>query len=70
VGTNRILEVAHTVVRPTQMAFMLGRHILEVVVVFHETTHELHRKKMDGVLLKDDFKKAYDKVKWDFLHHA
>jgi hypothetical protein len=35
VGTNRISEVAHTVLRPTQTAFMPGRHILEGVVVLH-----------------------------------
>jgi hypothetical protein len=33
-------------------------------VILHETIHELHRKKMDGVLFKIDFEKAYDKVKW------
>jgi hypothetical protein len=49
---------------------MPGRHILEGVVVLHETIHELHRKKMDGVLLKIDFEKAYDKVRWDFLQTA
>jgi hypothetical protein len=70
VGTNRITEVANTVVKPTQTAFMPGRHILEGVVVLHETIHELHKKKMDGVLLKLDFEKAYDKVKWDFLQQA
>jgi hypothetical protein len=42
---------------------MPGCHILEGVVVLHETIHELHRKKLDGVLLKLDFEKAYDKVK-------
>jgi hypothetical protein len=36
-------------------------------VVLHETIHELHRRKLDGVLLKIDFEKAYDKVKWDFF---
>jgi hypothetical protein len=51
----------------TQTAFMPGRHILEGVVILHETIHELHRKKMDGVLLKLDFEKAYNKVKWSFL---
>jgi hypothetical protein len=44
VGTNRVMEVAHKVVKPTQTAFMHGRHILEGVVVLHETIHELHRK--------------------------
>jgi hypothetical protein len=67
VGTNRILEVVHTVVRRTQTAFMPRRHILEGVVVLHETIHELRRRKLDGVLLKIDFEKAYDKVKWDVL---
>jgi hypothetical protein len=42
---------------------MTGRHILEGVVVFHESIHELHRKNLDGVLFKIDFEKTYDKVK-------
>jgi hypothetical protein len=44
--------------------------ILEGLVILHETIHELHRKKMDGILLKIDFEKAYDKVKWLFLQQA
>jgi hypothetical protein len=36
---------------------MPGRHIREGVVVLHEIIHELHRKKMDEVLLKIDLKK-------------
>jgi hypothetical protein len=49
---------------------MPGRHILEGVVILHETIYELHRKKLDGVLFKIDFQKAYDKVKWPFLQQA
>jgi hypothetical protein len=45
VATIRANTVAETVISPTQSAFMLGRHILEGVVVLHETIHELHRKK-------------------------
>jgi hypothetical protein len=67
VGTNRVTKVAHTVIRPTQTTIMPGRHILQGVLILHETIHELHRKKLVGVLLKIDFKKAYDKVKWTFL---
>ena len=36
----------------------------------HETLHELHRKKLNGVILKIDFEKAYDKVKWSFLQQT
>lgn len=43
---------------------------MEGVVILHETIHELQRKKLDGIILKIDFEKAYDKVKWDFLHQA
>ena len=49
---------------------MLGRHILEGVVILHETLHEIHSKKLDGVLFKVDFEKAYDEVKWSFLQQA
>jgi hypothetical protein len=70
VATKRITGIAHKVIKPTQSAFMPGRHILEGVVVLHETIHELHRKKLDGVLFKIDFEKAYDKVKWSFLQQS
>jgi hypothetical protein len=46
---------------------MLGRIIMEGVVIFHETIHELHRRKKSGVIVKIDFDKAYDKVKWPFV---
>ncbi|KAK1670680.1 hypothetical protein QYE76_058839 [Lolium multiflorum] len=49
---------------------MQGRHILDGVVTLHETVHEMHRKKLDGVILKIDFEKAYDKVKWSFLQQT
>jgi hypothetical protein len=52
VGTNRVTKVAHTVIRPTRTAFTLDRYILEGVLILHDTIHELHWKKMDGVLLK------------------
>jgi hypothetical protein len=52
---------------PSQSAFLPGRYILDGVVVLHETIHELKRRKQNGVILKLDFEKAYDKVNWEFL---
>ena len=43
---------------------------MEGVVVLHETIHELHKKKLDGIIFKIDFEKAYDKVKWPFLQQT
>jgi hypothetical protein len=70
VMADRVALVAQKVIKPSQTAFMSGRNIMEGVVILHETVHELHRKKLDGVILKLDFKKAYDKVKWSFLQQA
>ena len=69
-GSNRVSSIAHKVIRPTQSAFIPGRNILEGVVVLHETIHEIKRKKLDGVLFKIYFEKAYDKVKWSFLQQT
>lgn len=67
---NRLTSIANRVVRPSQTAFLPGRNILEGVVVLHETIHELQKKKKNGVILKLDFEKAYDKVNWDFLQQT
>ena len=54
--------MADHVVRPSQTAFMQGRNILDVVVILHETVHEIHRKKLNGIILKLDFAKAFDTI--------
>ena len=43
---------------------------MEGVVILHETIHELHTKKLNGVIFKVDFEKAYDKVKWHFIQQT
>jgi hypothetical protein len=70
VATIRLNTVADHVVRPSQTAFMQGRNILDGVVILHEAVYELHTKKSNGVILKLDFEKAYDKVKWSFLQQT
>jgi hypothetical protein len=67
--TNRVTLVAQKVICPSQTTFLPGRYILGVVIL-HEAIHEMHRKKKSGVILKLDFEKAYDKVKWSFLQQA
>ena len=70
VACNRLSQIANNIMRPTQSAFMPNRYILEGVVILHETLHELQRNKANGVILKIDFEKAYDKVNWKFLQQT
>ena len=35
--------------------------------MLHEVIHELHTKKLQGVVLKIDFEKAYDSISWSFV---
>ena len=65
--TNRLTEVANDVISPTQTAFIPGRFILEGCVIIHEVLHEMRTRNLEGIVLKIDFEKAYDKVRWDFL---
>jgi hypothetical protein len=55
--------MADNVVQPSQTAFMQGSNILNGLVILHKAVDELHTKKMNAVILKLYFKKAYDKVK-------
>jgi hypothetical protein len=36
---------------------------MEGILILHETIHEMHHKKLSGVLFK-----TYDKVNWAFLY--
>lgn len=38
--------------------------------MLHEIMHELKKKKMSGVILKIDFEKAYDNIRWDFVEEV
>lgn len=64
---NRLSPIAKEVIGGNQIGFVRGRNILEGVLILHEVIHELKRSKSKGLILKIDFEKAYDKVRWDFL---
>jgi hypothetical protein len=68
--TNRLALVAQKVIQPTQTTFIPGRNIMEGEVILHETIHKLYRRKQNGVILKIDFEKAYDKIKWSFVRQV
>jgi hypothetical protein len=67
---DRITPIATSLISENHTAFVKGRNILEGVVALHEVIHELKRSKKQGVLLKIDFEKTYDKVRWDFVEEV
>lgn len=68
--TIMLIAVVDKVISPFQTAFLLGRSILDGVVILQEILHELRSKKAAGVILILDLEKAYDKVSWDFLEET
>lgn len=65
--TIRLGKLCQRLISKQQSAFIKGIFILESVVVAHELVHSVVRSKEPGVILKLDYKKAYDRVSWDFL---
>jgi hypothetical protein len=67
---RRLTVVADKLVSQSQTVFVPGHNIMEGIVILHETIYKMHRKKMNRVIIKLDFKKAYDKMKWEFLQQT
>jgi hypothetical protein len=66
----RLSPVAHRIISLSQTSFIKGRLIHDDPLALHEIIHELKVKKMEAVLLKLDFEKAYDKVNWQSLREV
>jgi hypothetical protein len=55
------------IINKCQSTFIKGRNIMDGVMILHEIVHDVKVRKKDGVILKLDFEKAYDKISWEFL---
>jgi hypothetical protein len=55
------------IIHLSQTAFIKGRFITDGVALLQEVLRESKFRKQQGVVLKIDFEKAYDKVNWNFL---
>jgi hypothetical protein len=65
--TIRMEKIAEKLIHSNQTTFMKGRNIMSGIMILHEILHETKRKGQVRIILKLDFEKAYDKVKWSFL---
>lgn len=67
VMANWLKSILLLIISPNQGGFISGRQILDGIVLAHELTHSTFKFGRDGMLLKFDISKAYDKVDWKFL---
>ena len=65
--TSRLLKILPIIISKQQTGFLLGRQILDSIMMVHEVMHSLEAGKREGMFLKLDLSKAYDRVDWDFL---
>ncbi|XP_052109321.1 uncharacterized protein LOC107462284 [Arachis duranensis] len=65
--TRRMRSVMPGLVGESQSAFVKGRKIHDGALIACETVQWLKVKKKASVIIKLDFQKAYDRVKWNFI---
>ena len=49
---------------------MKGRQILDGALIANEVVHWVKKKKKEVNIMKLDFRKAYDSVRWVFVDHV
>lgn len=66
--SRRLSEVMDEVVSDTQCTFVRGRQIFYGILVANEVIHSIKKKSYENInlIMKLDFSKAYDCVRWDF----
>jgi len=59
----RLETIMRKIINKSQNAFIKGRNIMDGIMCLHEILHDTKLRKENGVVLKLDFEKAYDKNK-------
>ncbi|GJS00950.1 RNA-directed DNA polymerase, eukaryota, reverse transcriptase zinc-binding domain protein [Tanacetum coccineum] len=67
---NRLVTVLGDIVSDVQSTFVKDRQILDGPFILNELLQWCKSKKIHSFLLKIDFEKAYDFVRWDYLDDA
>ncbi|XP_016177603.1 uncharacterized protein LOC107619879 [Arachis ipaensis] len=67
IPVQRMRKIMPGLVEETQSAFVQGRKIHDRALIACETVQWLKLKKKSSRIIKLDFQKAYDRVKWSFV---
>jgi ribulose 1,5-bisphosphate carboxylase large subunit-like protein len=70
-GGEPLKDCIPLLVSPFQTGFIHGRSIHENIIVAQEVVHSMHkvRGKKGYFAIKVDLAKAYDMLRWDFIHN-
>lgn len=66
--SSRIKKVLPKVIDESQSIFLGGRNMFDEVIVANKIIHEMKIKKQKCGILKAEFEKVYDSVRWQFLY--
>lgn len=66
---RRLATVMDVIISKSQSAFVKGRNLVDGVLVANEMVDFARKTKMECLVLKVDFEKAYDSVNWVFLEY-
>ena len=64
---TRLAGHMNSIISESQSGFIKGRQASESILIVKEVVHSIQRRKCKGLILKLDFEKAFDSVRWDFL---
>lgn len=70
---NRLKPVLPSLISPTQCSFVTNRQITDNVIIVQEMLHTMRRKqgkKKGTMVIKIDFEKAYDRLRWPFIRES
>lgn len=65
--SNRLKPILNHIILEEKSGFILGRSIVEGIIIAHEAIHTIRLAKVDRMLIKLDIIKAYDMVDREFL---
>ncbi|KAK4270818.1 hypothetical protein QN277_019587 [Acacia crassicarpa] len=70
--TLHLREIMNDLISPFQSSFIRGRHIQDNIIIGQEVMHIMNKNRSRKGLMawKIDLEKAYDRVRWDFLHQV
>ncbi|CAM8971565.1 unnamed protein product [Rhodiola kirilowii] len=65
---RRLSPVLPQLISPNQSAFLANRSILDGIMITNELIHSARRDNRKILMIKLDFRKAYDSISWEYLN--